>query len=498
MQSTKSSVDSLFINQSQLGRESFQAALHTSIDTLLAEWQKDKGPYSGILPGKLAASVESLFQFQPFGEPIESVFQDIKEHLLPHLVDVSNPKCLAHLHCPPLIPALAAEVLVSSFNQSMDSFDQSGIASLVEEEILQWLCKKFSYGDVADGTFTSGGTQSNYMGLLLARDAFCQNTWQWNVQQKGLPSEAHRMRILCSKNAHFTVKKSASQLGLGEQAVVLVETDEHHRMDLNDLKQKLTALKEHDLLPFAVVATCGTTDFGSIDPVRDVYDIAKPDGLWIHADAAYGGALVLSEIYRGKLDGIELADSMTIDFHKQFYQPISCGAFLLKDKRHFGLIDYHADYLNPKEDELEGILHLVNKSVQTTRRFDALKLLLSLRLIGEEGFGDIIDHTIQFAQDVAALIEQNDHLEVINPEPEINAVVFRFMDEKRADDINKIIHRTLFQTGTAVVAKTVVNGHTCLKFTLLNPRTTITHIEEILSDIVDIGIAHIQSGRVLR
>ncbi|AOC57228.1 MULTISPECIES: pyridoxal phosphate-dependent decarboxylase family protein [Bacillus] len=498
MQSTKASVDSLFMNQSQLGRESFQAALHTSIDSLLEQWQKDTGPYSGILPGKLAASVESLFRFQPFGESIESVFQDIKEYLLPHLIDVSHPKCLAHLHCPPLIPALAAEVMVSSFNQSMDSFDQSGIASLVEEEILKWLCAKFSYGGLADGTFTSGGTQSNYMGLLLARDAFCENTWQWNVQQKGLPSEAHRMRILCSKNAHFTVKKSASQLGLGEQAVVLVETDEHHRMDLNDLKKKMVELKDQNLLPFAVVATCGTTDFGSIDPVRDVYDIVKPDGLWIHADAAYGGALVLSETYRSKLAGMELADSITIDFHKQFYQPISCGAFLLKDKRHFGLIDYHADYLNPKEDELDGILHLVNKSIQTTRRFDALKLLLSLRLIGEEGFGDIIDHTIHFAKDVAALIERNDHLEVINPEPEINAIVFRFKDEHRTDDINKIIHRTLFKTGTAVIAKTVVDGRTCLKFTLLNPRTTITHIEEILSDIVDIGIAHIQSGRVLR
>ncbi|KPN13214.1 2,4-diaminobutyrate decarboxylase [Bacillus australimaris] len=498
MQSTKSSVDSLFINQSQLGRESFQAALHTSIDSLLDQWQKDKGPYSGILPGKLTDSVESLFQFQPSGESIESVFQDIKQHLLPHLVDVSHPKCLAHLHCPPLIPALAAEVMVSSFNQSMDSFDQSGIASLVEEEILKWLCAKFSYGDLADGTFTSGGTQSNYMGLLLARDAFCENKWQWNVQQKGLPSEAHRMRILCSKNAHFTVKKSASQLGLGEQAVVLVETDEHHRMDLKDLQKKLVELKEQDLLPFAIVATCGTTDFGSIDPVRDVYDIVKPYGLWIHADAAYGGALVLSETYRDKLDGVELADSITIDFHKQFYQPISCGAFLLKDKRHFGLINYHADYLNPKEDELDGILHLVNKSVQTTRRFDALKLLLSLRMIGEEGFGEIIDHTIQFAKNVAALIDRNDHLEVINPEPEINAVVFRFKDDHQADDINKIIHRTLFKSGTAVIAKTMVDGHTCLKFTLLNPRTTMAHIKEILSDIVDIGIAHIQSGRVLR
>ncbi|MDM5297468.1 aspartate aminotransferase family protein [Bacillus pumilus] len=498
MPSTKRSVDSLFINSSQQGTEAFQTALHTSIDSLLEEWKKEKGPYSGILPGKLAASVESLFQFHPSGEAIDSVFRDVKEHLLPNLVDVSHPKCLAHLHCPPLIPALAAEVVVSSFNQSMDSFDQSGIASLVEERMLKWLCEKFTYGERADGTFTSGGTQSNYMGLLLARDSFCENTWQWSVQKKGLPSEAHRMRILCSKHAHFTVKKSASQLGLGEDAVVLVETDEYHRMDMSDLKQKLSDLKADELLPFAVVATCGTTDFGSIDPVSDIYDIAKPYGLWIHADAAYGGALVLSKAYRGKLSGIELADSITIDFHKQFYQPISCGAFLLKDQRYFGLIDYHADYLNPKEDELEGILHLVNKSVQTTRRFDALKLLLSLRLIGEEGLSNIIDHTIRFAKDVAALIEQNDHLEVINPEPEINAVVFRFMDGENADEINKTIHRTLFQTGTAVIAKTVVNGSTCLKFTLLNPRTTITHIEEILSDIVDIGIAHIQSGRVLR
>ncbi|MFS0655971.1 pyridoxal phosphate-dependent decarboxylase family protein [Bacillus sp. 179-C3.3 HS] len=498
MQSTKQSVDSLFINSSQQGIDAFQTAIYTSIDSLIDEWKKEKGPYSGILPGKLAASVETLFQFQPSGESIESVFRDVREQLLPHLVDVSHPKCLAHLHCPPLIPALAAEVMVSSFNQSMDSFDQSGIASLVEEHILQWLCRKFSYGDGADGTFTSGGTQSNYMGLLLARDSFCEKTWNWNVQKKGLPREAHRMRILCSKNAHFTVKKSASQLGLGEDAVVLVEADQHHRMDLTDLKQKLADLKKDELLPFAIVATCGTTDFGSIDPVRELYDIVKPYGLWIHADAAYGGALVLSDTYRSKLQGIELADSITIDFHKQFYQPISCGAFLLKDKQHFGLIDYHADYLNPKEDEIEGLVHLVNKSVQTTRRFDALKLLLSLRLIGEEGFGQIIDHTIRFAKEVADLIAKNEDLEVINPEPEINAVVFRFVDDQHANEINKAIHRTLFQSGKAVVAKTVVDGSTCLKFTLLNPRTTITHIEEILSDIVDIGITHIQSGRVLR
>src|SRR5262249_5052203 len=151
--------------------------------------------------------------------------------------------------------------------QSMDSFDQAPIASVVEQAMIRWLCAESGLPASADGTFTTGGSQSNYLGLLLARDTFLQNHRNWSVQKSGLPPEACRLRILCSEAAHFTVEKSASQLGLGIDAVIRVEVDDHFRMKPSALHQSLESLKTAALFPMAIVATAGTTDFGSADPL---------------------------------------------------------------------------------------------------------------------------------------------------------------------------------------------------------------------------------------
>ncbi|MEC1261585.1 aspartate aminotransferase family protein [Bacillus swezeyi] len=501
LSSKQKNVDSLFMHNGEQGIEAYREAVHTVVETLWAEWKEKTKPYSGKMPHELDKHIKNLFSFQETGEPLEDVLEELKDTYLPHRIHVEDPTCAAHLHCPPLIPALAADMLISVLNQSMDSFDQSGAASLFEEEMVEWLCRKFDYGEKADGTFTSGGTQSNYMGLLLARDAFCEKQWNCNVQKDGLPSEARRLRILCSKDAHFTVKKSASQLGLGERSVVLVDTDEHKRMCLYDLKKKTAMLKESGVYPFAIVATCGTTDFGSIDPLSELADVAQAEGLWLHVDAAYGGALILSKTRRYKLAGIHRADSISVDFHKQFYQPISCGAFLVKDGRNFRFIDYHADYLNPEEDEADGIVHLVNKSIQTTRRFDALKLFVSLRVIGEDIFAEMIDWTFSLAEAAAQTISESGRFELLNPHPELNAVVFRCLggkDDAENDGLNKYIHRELFRTGRAVIAKTAADGKTYLKFTLLNPRTTLSDLEGVLSEIQKLASLYLNSRRVTR
>src|SRR6202008_4749429 len=136
----------------------------------------------------------------------------------------------------------------------------------------------------------TGGSQSNYMGLLLARDAFLQKHWNWSAQKSGLPPEARRMRVLCSEAAHFTVEKSASQLGLGTDAVVRVEVDAQFRMQSASLRSRLEALESEELLPMAVVATAGTTDFGSIDPLPEIAAVAHEANAWLHVGAAYGRA----------------------------------------------------------------------------------------------------------------------------------------------------------------------------------------------------------------
>jgi L-2,4-diaminobutyrate decarboxylase len=367
----------------------------------------------------------------------------------------------------------------------MDSWDQSSAATYLEERLVQWVSQKLNLSPRADGTFTSGGTQSNYMGLLLARDRFCDQKWNWDVKLQGLPQESHKLRILCSEDAHFTVKKSAFQLGLGEQSVVTIETDENKKMDTNVLQEEVERLKAAGLYPMCVVATAGTTDFGSIDPISEIAEIVNENELWLHVDAAYGGALMLSEHHKFKLTGIEKANSITIDFHKQFYQPISCGAFFVKDKSNFRYLAHHADYLNPEKDEEDGLVHLVNKSVQTTRRFDALKLYMSLRIVGEKNFANMIDYTIHLAEQTVSVMNQNKRIEVCNKKPEINAVVFRYGDgsEERLNDLNLFIYKKLIHTGTALVAKTKVKNQVFLKFTLLNPRTTIVDIEDILHSI---------------
>lgn len=225
---------------------------------------------------------------------------------------------------------------------------------------------------------------------------------------------------------------------MGENGVIPIETDENFQLKPEILSAKLRTLQQDNLRPIAIVATAGTTDFGSIDPLPELAKIARDHGLWFHVDAAYGGALKLSQNHGHKLKGIELADSITVDFHKLFYQPISCGAFLLKNQANFGLIKLHADYLNPESNEAQGIPDLVTKSIQTTRRFDALKLWLSLKTLGVETFGEMIDSTIELAGAIALIIAEDAELELANI-PTINAVVFRYQPSQgTATEIDRI------------------------------------------------------------
>ena len=484
-----------FVGNSAESLTAYSAAITAAIDSLVQYFASQNQPYSGVSPDELATGFRELDICPETGENLQTILLQVGETILQNSVNVSHPTCIAHLHCPPLIPALAAEVLLSATNQSMDSWDQSPAATLLEQKMVDWLCRLFGYDAAADGIFTSGGTQSNFMGLLLARDAFARDRLNWSIQKLGLPKEAKQFRILCSEVSHFTIRQAAALLGLGEQAIVTVETDTNYCVCPVALNSKLAELKQQNLLPIAIAATVGTTDFGSIDPLLELATCAKKHRLWLHVDAAYGGALILSERHRHKLAGIEAADSIAIDFHKLFYQPISCGAFLLKDRSYFDLIKLHVDYLNPEANQELGFIDLVTKSVQTTRRFDALKLFMSLQALGRQTFADMIDTTIELAGATANLIQADAALELANY-PAINSLVFRYCPQRitlgvepvtGANQINNQIRLSLLQQGEAVIGQTQIAKYIYLKFTLLNPRTTIAHIQALLNRIKQLG-----------
>ncbi|MGO2459639.1 MAG: pyridoxal phosphate-dependent decarboxylase family protein, partial [Ewingella sp.] len=199
------------------------------------------------------------------------------------------------------------------------------------------------------------------------------------------------------------------------------------------------------------------------------------------------------EKYRDYLDGIELVDSITLDFHKQFFQTISCGAFLLKEARHYELMRYQAAYLNSEFDEAQGVPNLVSKSLQTTRRFDALKLWMGLEALGQKQYAEIIDHGVTLAQEVAQYVTEQPSLELVM-KPQLASVLFRYRPEQLAgagDEavalLNQRIGDALLDSGRANVGVTESNGVTCLKLTLLNPTVTLEDIQVLLALVDSTG-----------
>jgi L-2,4-diaminobutyrate decarboxylase len=205
--------------------------------------------------------------------------------------------------------------------------------------------------------------------------------------------------------------------------------------------------------------------------------------------------LILSDRHRSKLAGIQLADSITIDFHKLFYQPISCSAFLIRDRAAFNLIRLHASYLNPESNEAAGVLDLVTKSIQTTRRFDGLKPFVSLHALGRKRIAAMIDTAIEVAHTAAALIVSDPDLELALP-PTLNALMLRYRpvdmmpDEQtgqKLDAVNLAVQQRLLLEGQSILARTKFRGRVFLKITLLNPRTSLADIESILSRLKAFG-----------
>jgi len=477
----------------EAGESAYRAAMGRATDAVLSSFADDEDPYSGFSPEELADQFDEPV-IPETGTGLASAIDEVAETVLAHSVGTSNPHCVAHLQCPPIIPGLAAESMLAATNQSLDSFDQAPAATVIEERVVTALCSLFDLPAMADGVFTSGGTQSNVQALLLARDRFCTRAFGRDVQQRGLPPEAEELRIVCSAEAHFTGKQAAHHLGLGEDAVVTVPTDERHRMDIDALD---ATLADVDGTPFALVATAGTTDFGSVDPLDDIADRAREAALWFHVDAAYGGALAVTD-RRDLLEGIDRADSVAVDFHKLFYQPISCGALLLRDRASFEWMARNAAYLNPEAHDDAGVPNLVGKSMQTTRRFDALKPYLTFRALGREGLSTLIESTLELAEDAASLVATAEDFELLG-EPTLNAVVFRYRpDEKMADEtvsrINAATREALLADGRAIVARTTVDGVTSLKFTLLNPTTTLDDVGAML-DIIRECAESVVAGR---
>ena len=473
-------------------------SMEQASDLLLQTWkllantiQTADTPFSGILPHELNKTIADIDLNKPLSG-MDEALKELQSIYLNDAVYYHHPKYLAHLNCPIALSGLMGDIIASTINTAVETWDQSAGGTLIEQKVIVWITARIGFDNNADGVFTSGGSQSNLMGLLLARDTACERHFNELAKQGGLSPQAQRFKIFTSEVSHFSVKKSAALLGLGYDAVETVPTDAYFCINLDILDERIKKTKEQGQIPIAVVATAGTTDLGSIDPLENIAELCQQHKLWMHADAAYGGGLLMTKEYASRLKGIHLADSVTIDFHKTFFQPVSCSAFLVRDSKTLSPVTYYADYLNPLHHVEAGIPNAVDKSLQTTRRFDALKLWMTLRADGANAIGRALEQSIKLAYNTYLACLEDPLIEAVH-RPELSTIVFRFRpcqsdDNKKLSRINQTIRDIIARSGQALVAGTTIKGNTYLKFTILNPATTQKDTLAMIDKVKQLGL----------
>ncbi|MER5534513.1 pyridoxal phosphate-dependent decarboxylase family protein [Streptomyces mirabilis] len=425
------------------GPGALRPLLDTVLDALREGGEARGGPLPAGGPESVARRVRDAVGDVLPEQGTEDALRVVVRALAEGAADPADPLCAAHLHCPPLAVATAADLAASALNPSMDSWDQAPAASELEALVARALAREIGAGDAL---VTTGGTESNQLALLLAREAHAG------------------VRLIHGANAHHSLPRAAWLLGLPDPVVVPAPAG---TMDLAALDEALTELQglRGSLL---VAATAGTTDAGLIDPLPDIADLCEAHGTRLHIDAAYGGALLFSDHHRGKLDGLDRAHTVTLDLHKLGWQPVAAGLLVVKDPHDLDALSHRADYLNADDDTEAGLPDLLGRSLRTSRRPDILKVAVTLKTLGRAGLGALVDQVCARAVELADLVEAHPGFELYDP-PTLSTVLFR--PAEASDEAVAAVRRTLLHEGRAVLGRALLDDRLWLKATLLNPHT---------------------------
>ncbi len=406
-------------------------------------------------------------------------------------IDLSHPHAAAHLQPPVLQVAVDADALASASNASMDTYDSGPATLAIEQWVVRALAGLAGFGPAADGVLTPGGSISNLLAVLIARDSAAAAVGI-DVRRHGVQGLL-RPVVFCSELAHFSVQRACAALGLGEDAAITIASDDDFRMRLDVLADELA---KPGRTPIAVVATAGTTDYGSIDPIASIAALARAYGAWMHVDAAYGFGALFSDRLAPLLSELPCADSVTLDLHKIGWQPAATSMLLVADRDRFASFGRSVDYLNPADDIDSGLDGLLGRSLQTTRRPDAVKVATTLTAYGRAGLGTMLDTCHELAHAAAARVVADSNLELLAPVT-LTTVLFRVAGRGLAaaelDAVQGEVRRRLLTSGRVLIGRTKVPARggrpaaVALKLTLLNPNATATDIEELLDQVVATG-----------
>lgn len=458
------------------GAEEMRRSGYAVVDAIIDRWTRlDEGP---AWRGATRDVTGPLLDRPPSeeGRDLDELLDTILGDVMPLAGRIDHPRFLAFVPSSPTWASVLASFLITGYNVFQGTWFESGGPSQIELNVTDWFREWMGYPESGGGLFTSGGSAANLMAIVAAREA------------AGNPAQGS---VYVSAQTHGSVERAVRIAGIDPALLRVVETDDSFRMVPAGLLDALKRDRADGLKPFCLVANAGTTNTGSIDPLVELAEIARSEGIWYHVDAAYGGFAVLDPETAPLLEGIEFSDSLTLDPHKWLFQPYETGCLIVRDvERLTAAFRIMPDYL---QDAEWGPRHVnfCDRGLQLTRIFRALRVWLSIQKYGLAAHRAEIARAIELARRVEARVHREGELEILSPQS-LGVVCFRYRGEGSVplgdlDELNRRIQDHIVNSGFAMMSSTRVRGCFSLRFCVLNYRTTEDDLHRTLDRVIETG-----------
>ena len=411
------------------------------------------------------------------GQPFDDVLARFQKSIASYAFRTNHPRFLAFVPGAPAFPSVLGDWLCASANFFCGVWLEAAGPTQVELTVLDWFKTWLGYPKQSRGLLTSGGSEANLTALIVARER--------------IPfADRSRSVLYVSEQRHWSIDRAAKIIGLHPDQIHPVAAGPDLKLHANALMDAIRLDRQAGRLPWAVVANAGATNTGTVDPLADLANVCHRENLWLHVDAAYGWAAVLIEEGRQAMAGIGAADSITLDPHKWFAQTFDVGCLLVRDgarlEETFALRPEYLQDVTPSDGEINFADH----GIALTRRFRALKIWLSVQMLGANWFRDLTDRCCRLTEYAQHLLETAGCFEILHPR-QLSIVCFRYrrdgLDEPTLDRLNETIARELLASQRAFLSSTRLHGRFALRMCFINWRTTTADVVEIVERLAQLG-----------
>lgn len=430
-----------------------------------------------IEPKKLLNDID--FTIPQDGEGVESLIHYAQKYFQ-YSVNTGSKQFLNQLYQGFNLPAFLGDIVTVASNTSMYTYEVAPVATHIEQELIKLMNSYAGYVD-GDGIFVTGGSNANLMAMFSARNRIAPD-----FRSSGVDSSL-KLKAFVNEQAHYSMDIAANLLGIGTNNVIKVKANADGRMIPEELEKEILKSIDRGEKPFFVAATSGTTVMAAFDPIDKIAPICKKYKVWLHADGAFGGSLILSSKYKSLFKGIEQTDSFTWDAHKLMNIPLMCSVILVREKGtlHSNIIDANTDYIYHGLDDIED---LGKKSIQCGRRVDAVKLWFAWKYFGKKGYAQRIENVMNMAAYAEEVVLETPKLELVAPRQSVN-VCFRYVPSKEVDlnDFNLRLREVLRRSGKSMVNYAYVGNKLVIRLVVSNNEIEKDDIDSFFENFNEIA-----------